>query len=88
MGDVRVVYYWRYRCEIRKKMITTRYKTTREEIEVEHPDAVPIESSREERLMNVDPWSLCTSGFLVGVKDLGNGIVYDPDEKKPPTDGG
>ena len=85
MSTVEVVYFWRYRCDIRNKMVTTRYKTTRERVITEHPDATPVESSREERRINGDPFASSTSGFLRGVKDIGNGIVYDPDEKKPPT---
>ncbi len=89
MGEKLVRYRWRYFCEIRKKFVSTRNHLPEDLIKWEHPDAVPIEGTRiESELCKGDDYSLCFSNILRGVKDVGNGIVAEEDEKKPPDEGG
>lgn len=87
MGKTLIRYTWSYMDPIRKRRVQTRYKATEDQIRVEHPDAVPVEGSREELVISDDPLSCCTSGFLRCVANSG-GLVSTPDEKKPPTKGG
>lgn len=42
------VYRWRYR-GLRGKLITTSFHCTEEDIRLEHPDAEPVEGTRQER---------------------------------------
>lgn len=74
--ELEEVFFWRYRCEIRNRMVRTRYKTTWAKISIEHPDATPVDGSSEVRHINADPFSCSTSAFLRGVDDLGNGISH------------
>lgn len=67
MGKTIVMYRWRYYCEIRRKTISTKRALPEELIKVEHPDAVPIESTRVEISVPDDPMNDCTSAFLRGV---------------------
>lgn len=87
MGKTLIRYTWSYMDPIRKRRVRTRYKATEGQIRAEHPDAVPVEGSREELVISDDPLSCCTSGFLRGVANCG-GLAPDPDEKKPPTEDG
>lgn len=86
MSDKLVMYRWRYYCEIRKKIVSTRSQLPEDLIKGEHPDAVPIEGSRREVDIGGDPWMLCTSNILRGYPP--SSLAESADEKKPPTGGG
>ena len=47
------VYRWRYR-GLRGKLTTTSFHCTEEDIRVEHPDAEPVEGTRQERQVHDD----------------------------------
>lgn len=85
MGEKLVMNRWRYYCEIRKKMISTRSQLPEDLIKGEHPDAVPIEGSRREIDLVDDPWMLCTSNILRGYTPPSQ--TESDDEKKPPEGG-
>lgn len=66
MGKVLVLYRWRVFDPVRKRLITTRYRATEEQIRKSHPEATPIESTREDREISDDYWALSTNAFLRG----------------------
>lgn len=49
MAHIEIWYRWRYFCEIRQKYLVTSYHCSELAIRIEHPDAVPVESSRREQ---------------------------------------
>lgn len=49
MAHIEIWYRWLYFCEIRQKHLTTKYHCNEQQIKLEHPDAVPVESSRREQ---------------------------------------
>lgn len=51
MAHIEIWYRWRYFCEIRQKYFVTRYHCSESQIRIEHPDAVPVESSRREQVV-------------------------------------
>ena len=50
MARVAIRYRWRYFCEIRKKLLVTPYHCEESMIRSQHPEATPVESTREERI--------------------------------------
>lgn len=50
-----VRYRWRYYDEVRKKWFTTSYHCTESAIRKEHPDATPVDGSRQEFTLSDDP---------------------------------
>lgn len=85
MARVLIRYRWRYYDEIRGRWVTTRYKTEAEQIHKEHPDAMPVDGTREDLVIEDDRMANCTSGFLRGVTDFGCG---QPVPRKKPPGGG
>ena len=55
MGKVEVQYRWRYYDEARRRWVKTSYWTTEERIRIEHPDAEPIDGTRQERVLLDNP---------------------------------
>lgn len=55
MGKVEVRYRWRYYDEARRRWVNTSYWTSEERIRIEHPDAEPIEGTRQERVLLDNP---------------------------------
>lgn len=69
MPTAQLRYRWRYFDPVRGKSVTTRYHATREEIEREHPDAVPVPGSELLLELADDPLANSMSRFQVGVID-------------------
>lgn len=57
MSATELRYRWRYFDPIRKKNCTTRYHATREEVEREHPDAIPVPGSEQLLELADDPFA-------------------------------
>lgn len=53
-----VLFNWRVQSEINGKWITTRYKATEEDIRRQHPEAIAVEHTREERTVSDDPYTI------------------------------
>lgn len=92
MADVLVRYRWRYYCPIRRKMLTTKTALPESLVKIEHPDAVPIEGTKEVTELSDDPYSMCLSMIL---KDYKPPYELQPliklselAKKKPPKEDG
>lgn len=59
-----VLYNWRIRDPVSGRFYTTRYKATEETIRKEHPEAVAVESTREERVADDDRLGHSTAQFM------------------------
>lgn len=92
MENERVRYRWRYYCEIRKKMITTKTALPEELIKWEHPDAVPVPGTMEVTPLADDPFAMCLSNILRDYKppfEVGPLVkLSELAKKKPPTKDG
>ena len=64
MEKVIVLYNWRVYDPVRGRHFTTRHKATAAQIRQTHPEATPIESSREERIVDDDRPPLSTNDFM------------------------
>lgn len=92
MAGVLVRYRWRYFCPIRQKMLTTSTALPENLVKIEHPDAVPLEWTKEVTELSDDPYSMCLSTIL---KDYKPPFEIQPlvklselAKKKPPTKDG
>lgn len=71
MARVAIRYRWRYFDEIRQKWLVTAYHCEESLIRSEHPEATPVESTREERIFPTTDEELAgssTSAWLAKLK--------------------
>lgn len=55
MPRIEIRYVWRYYDEARRKWCRTSFHCTEAFIRIEHPDAKPVEGSRQELDLSDDP---------------------------------